>query len=349
MIFGELPSEHIAKRDGIRIGWQDDISTESTFTWYASKKELRLTRLGRGFPYLRPDFTGSLFVFNQMNDDMSEFEAYILESDREIESYLTAFGLGPQDAGRMFRSSAGIEPEVAEESAIFDYVSTLGDGINLEFPLSDVISKKARDIQRAVYNHNELLRRDPDFKLVDFVRVEYSIFRAIEARAYGPTISRGFEDVESFVNLANTVLNRRKSRAGKSLEHHLEAIFDANKLTYEPQAKTEGNKKPDFIFPSGREYHDPSYPIERIIVLAAKTTCKDRWRQILNEADRNRGRTHFLVTLQQGNTPAQLKEMQEENVQLIVPKAYIKAYPPEFRGDIWSLKQFLDHARSVLD
>ena len=83
MIFGELPSEHVAKRENIRITWQDDVKTDSTFTWYESKGELRLTRLGRGFPYLKPEETGALFVFSRLSDD--EYSAYILVSDEEIE------------------------------------------------------------------------------------------------------------------------------------------------------------------------------------------------------------------------------------------------------------------------
>ena len=54
-------SGHIFKREAV-ITWQDDLRTHSCFTWYSSKNELRITRLGRNFPYLRPDMTGSLFV-----------------------------------------------------------------------------------------------------------------------------------------------------------------------------------------------------------------------------------------------------------------------------------------------
>lgn len=65
------------------------------------------------------------------------------------------------------------------------------------------------------------------------------------------------------------------------------------------------------------------YPVEQLISLAAKTTCKDRWRQIINEADRLRDRTKFLCTLQQGISTAQLDEMQEERVILVVPRPFI--------------------------
>ncbi|MCU2864148.1 type II restriction endonuclease, partial [Enterobacter hormaechei subsp. xiangfangensis] len=91
---------------------------------------------------------------------------------------------------------------------------------------------------------------------------------------------------DEFIALANSVSNRRKSRAGKSLELHLEHLFIEHGLRhFATQAITEGNKKPDFLFPSAGAYHDTEFPVENLRMLAVKTTCKDRWRQLLNEAD----------------------------------------------------------------
>uniref|UniRef100_UPI00202FE96B type II restriction endonuclease n=2 Tax=Enterobacterales TaxID=91347 RepID=UPI00202FE96B len=80
---------------------------------------------------------------------------------------------------------------------------------------------------------------------------------------------------------------------------HLEKIFVSNGLLkFTTQSVTEGKKKPDFLFPSGVEYHNPAYPAEKLRMLAVKTTCKDRWRQALSEADRI-DKIH-LFTLQEG-------------------------------------------------
>ncbi len=130
--------------------------------------------------------------------------------------------------------------------------------------------------------------------------MEYMLFRSIEQERYGVLISNRFSSVDDFILVANRVLNRRKSRAGKSLEHHLAAIFEGNSICYQEQAITEGNKKTDFLFPSQDAYHDSAFPAKKLISLADKTTCKDRWRQIINEADRLRGNNKFLCTLQQG-------------------------------------------------
>ena len=153
--------------------------------------------------------------------------------------------------------------------------------------------------------------------------------------------------LSEFIMLANKVLNRRKSRAGKSLEHHLAAIFDGNKIRYTPQAVTEGNKRPDFIFPSEADYHDVSFSIEKICSLAAKTTCKDRWRQILNEGDRFKGRYKYLCTMQQGISSAQMDEMQAEKVILVVPKTYISTYPKDRQERIWTIGKFVDFVKEM--
>ena len=94
-------------------------------------------------------------------------------------------------------------------------------------------------------------------------------------------------------------------------------------------------------------YHNMSFPADQLISLAAKTTCKDRWRQILNEADRLRGQAKYLCTLQQGISAAQMDEMQEEQVILVVPKPYIATYPRDRQDRIWTTEKFIKYVREV--
>lgn len=75
----------------------------------------------------------------------------------------------------------------------------------------------------------------------------------------------------------------------------MEAIFVANEIIYDAQPVTEGKKKPDFLFPSAVAYRDLTYPVSKLVTLAAKTTCKDRWRQILNEANRLKDESKFYA------------------------------------------------------
>ena len=209
------------------------------------------------------------------------------------------------------------------------------------------MSIEAQRIQNLIYDHIEKVQLNPDDKLLDWTEVEYRLFRALEHERYGTIIKNGFSDVDKFIEMANQVLNRRKSRAGKSLEHHLSSLFTGNNITFTPQAITEGNKKPDFIFPSIELYHDNSYPVSKLASLAAKTTCKDRWRQVLNEADRLRSENKFLCTLQQAISSAQLEEMKNEKVILVIPERYIKTYPEKYQNDIWTLKKFIGYIQEI--
>lgn len=81
------------------------------------------------------------------------------------------------------------------------------------------------------------------------------------------------------------------------------------------------------------------FPAESLTFLGAKTTCKDRWRQVLNEA--NRISEKYLFTLQQGVSPNQLEEMHNENLTLVVPTEYHRYYPQTNWTSVISLKEFI--------
>lgn len=335
----EMKENHILKRYG-KIKWQNDYITDCTFTWYESKNELRITGFGRGKSPLRPEYTGALFILIKVSEN--DYQGYILNTDDSIEYFLDTFGLTPAETNRPIEIS-NLSPEIREKQAIDAFISEL----QVSFPSSFEMSTAARKIQSYVSMNRDLVLTDPDTILLLWTEEEYRLFRALEHARYGETIASGFKSVDDFIVLANQVLNRRKSRAGKSLEHHLAAIFDENKIRYTPQAITEGNKRPDFLFPSEEAYHDTSFSIEKLCTLAAKTTCKDRWRQILNEADRLRDENKFLCTMQQGISGMQMDEMQAEKVILVVPKPYIMAYPKDRRDRIWTISKFVNYVKEM--
>ena len=176
--------------------------------------------------------------------------------------------------------------------------------------------------------------------MLKWIDTEYTLFRNFEEKIYAPIYSAPFSSCQELVKFSNIILNRRKSRAGKSLEHHLATIFTVAKLEYEEQAITEDNKKPDFLFPSGKAYHNLLFPADQLVFLGAKTTCKDRWRQVLNEADRIE--TKYLFTLQQGISKNQLREMKHEHLKLVVPASYLNSFDKEFQTEIETLSSFIN-------
>lgn len=335
----EMRENHILKKYG-RIRWQDEYETDCTFTWYESKNELRITGFGRGKSPLSAELTGALFIMVKESEE--DYCGFLLNSDDDIEQFLDAFGLTPAETNRPIELKREV-PDLLEKDAIESFVEML----KVDFPASAEMSRAARLIQNKVYQNISLAIKDPDDILLRWTKQEYTLFRAIEHARYGNIVAEGFASVDDFVDMANQVLNRRKSRAGKSLEHHLAAIFDENRIRYTAQAVTEGRKKPDFLFPSEEAYHDMTFAIEKLCTLAAKTTCKDRWRQILNEADRLRDENKYLCTMQQGISAAQMDEMKAEKVVLVVPKAYHSSYPAERRGQIWTIDRFVKYVKEM--
>lgn len=338
ILFDDAGKKGENKEKFVKIQWQNDFSTDSRFIYYGkgTRNEYRITRFDRGFPYLKTEHTGDLFVLVKRSKE--DYSGYVLETEDEINEFLAAFGMSPADTGSIIQKS-DITSETKTDLAMMQFIETLTS----DFPTSVEMSATARKIYNAIYDHEENIILNPDKELISWVGMEYSLFRKIEYVRYGDQISRGFSSVDQFIEVANAVLNRRKSRAGKSLEHHLAAVFDGNSMRYEPQPITEGNKRPDFLFPGSKEYHNSVFPSDQLIFLGAKTTCKDRWRQVINEADRIR--VKHLFTLQQGISTQQLDEMEAAQVILVVPEPYIGTYPKEKRDSIWTLRKFIEYAK----
>ena len=326
----------------VKIIWQNDFVTDTRFIYYGtgSRNEYRITNFGKNFPFLNPSYTGALFILIQI--DQENYNAFVLNDEESIDDFLNAYGITPAETNRLLQNELidlGTKEKINIDLFVKEHTS--------DFPSSEEMSYAARMIYYNTYLENSRLHDNPDKLLLEWTDEEYKLFRAMEHAQYGDSIIKGFSSVEDFVTLANKVLNRRKSRAGKSLEHHLAALFDEHDIRYSAQAVTEGNKRPDFIFPSQEAYANPAFPVSKLTSLAAKTTCKDRWRQILNEANRLRDQNKYLCTLQQGISTAQMDEMQEERVILVVPQAYIRTYPVSCQNRIWTIKKFLTYVKEL--
>jgi hypothetical protein len=79
-------------------------------------------------------------------------------------------------------------------------------------------------------------------------------------------------------------------------------------------------------------------------MLGVKTTCKDRWRQVINEADRIPHK--YLLTLQEGVSPTQFAEMSAEGVSLVVPTSLHGSYHHSIRPRLLSLESFITATRA---
>jgi hypothetical protein len=200
----------------------------------------------------------------------------------------------------------------------------------------------ARNIVAKSVELRQLRRRDADARLLRRRDCEYEVFRALESSWVLPRIRAGFESVDDFVAYGHSVSNRRKSRAGWSLELQTREILLEEKISFSHGATIEGNKKPDFLFPSVEAYRGGHGPLA---MLAAKTTCKNRWRQMLNEADRIPSK--HLLTVQEGLSENQFREMEGAGVRLVVPSPLQDRYPKSIRPHLITLERFLAEWRTV--
>jgi hypothetical protein len=180
---------------------------------------------------------------------------------------------------------------------------------------------------------------DPDGALEAWMAYEEDLFRAMEKTIVKEQLIKGFAEVDEFIKYSLSVQNRRKSRVGHALENHLAAVFDANSIRYARGARTENNSRPDFIFPGSVEYHDPAVGSPPLRMLGAKTTCKDRWRQVLTEAQKIPNK--HLFTLETALTANQLQEMNASSLTIVSTPDVLLTYPSASSGWTMTLSQFI--------
>ena len=240
-------------------------------------------------------------------------------------------------AARMILYSIGVEIQDDE-----DYTDILVERFGNTFPTTKEFSAFARSTVEGDPINN------PDDTLIQWFDREEKMFKCMEEHLIEERLKKGFikdgdVDVDSFIQYSLSVNNRRKSRAGLSLENHLEEIFCANGIRYSHTPVTENRSKPDFIFPSIDLYRDETFPATQLTMLGAKTTAKDRWRQVLEEADRIE-RKH-LITLEGAISENQTNEMISRNLQLVVPKEIQLTYTEKQQQWLYSVEDFMNEVK----
>jgi hypothetical protein len=74
-------------------------------------------------------------------------------------------------------------------------------------------------------------------------------------------------------------------------------------------------------------------------MLGAKSTCKDRWRQVLSEAERIQQK--HLLTLEPGISENQTDEMKTKRLQLVVPSSIHETYREKQRQWLMNVGEFI--------
>ena len=105
ILFDEPGIKGQNKEKWVKVKWQDDFETETRFIYYGqgTRNEYRITNFGRGVPFLRPEFTGALFIITKMDEE--NYKGYVLNTEDEINEFLSAFGLTPPETNRLIELS----------------------------------------------------------------------------------------------------------------------------------------------------------------------------------------------------------------------------------------------------
>lgn len=240
-------------------------------------------------------------------------------------------------AARYIFDALGIPFEDPEGDDLDGMIEHFGD----TFPSTDEFSRHARTTLRSDIRPED----DADLVLIAWLGREEALFRRLERRVVANRIQEGFlegstPNVDEAIQFFLSVSNRRKSRMGHSLENHVAEVLTAHGIQYARGAITERNYKPDFLFPSVEAYRTADAEDPRLNMLGVKSTCKDRWRQVLAEAAKITDK--HLLTLEAGITEAQTSQMRCERLQLVVPKGIQSSYTDVQRAWLWSLTDFIE-------
>lgn len=245
-------------------------------------------------------------------------------------------------ASRFILENIGIAVETSEDTYLDEMLSRFSG----RFPTTRAFSDYARSTLKDLSPQDQ-----PDLVLMTWMEREEILFRTLERYLIADRLSQGFAggessagvDVDGFLSFSLSVQNRRKSRVGLALENHLEVLFSENGLRYTRTAVTENKAKPDFLFPGVDEYHNQSFDSLKLTMLGVKSTCKDRWRQVLAEADRIKDK--HLLTLETAISTHQTDEMAAKRLQLVLPHSLHKTYTPAQQKWLMSAGNFMELVR----
>lgn len=235
-------------------------------------------------------------------------------------------------ASRTILEQIGIETVEPEETRLDEMLRKFGGN----FPPTRTFSEYARGTVSDVSSLD-----DPDAALMVWMEREEILFRTHENYIVADRLSKGFQksDVDEFISYSLSVQNRRKSRVGHALENHLEAVFLQHGVSFDRGKITENRARPDFLFPGIEKYRDRNFDQSRLTMLGVKSTCKDRWRQVLSEADRIMEKN--LLTLEAAISENQTNEMRAKLVKLVVPKNLHETFSSSQRSWLMDLREFI--------
>lgn len=193
------------------------------------------------------------------------------------------------------------------------------DPFVLETP-GDAIREISRVIEWELFR--DFQRRE---RAVELVRALFGDQpRDLDMRAVIRLLVDGVGEIDRIMLSAS---QQRKSRAGYSFEHQIEAMLEAGNIPFGKQVVIEARKRPDFVLPSLRHLQKVLEGPGRGLILSAKTTLRERWKQVEREM---RGSDLFLATVDETVAANAIEDMASMNITLVVPESLKRSKSTEY-------------------
>jgi hypothetical protein len=183
------------------------------------------------------------------------------------------------------------------------------DPFNLANP-GDALFQISRVIEWEMFQ--DFQRRERAVKLVRLVLGEAPT--AMDAKGF---IRRLVDAASEIDDLMMSVSQQRKSRAGYSFEHHIGAMLSAGAIPFEKQVVIEAKKRPDFVLPSLVHLNGVREGPGRGLILSAKTTLRERWKQVQREKG---DKDLYLATVDDNVASNAIEDMASMGIYLVVPE-----------------------------
>jgi hypothetical protein len=349
----------------IIIDWlAEGASTTSRLVHYSEKgAEGQLTRVPKEpFAELSP---ASLFLLGETGgkDNIRTYWATVLDSEsREAALIETLFDLDASFHHHFFQPRKQLAlPLDHSEQLIHELTAALAKGALDQFiataaqlPASQHLAAlaQAEYLDRSgLQTLNPFVIASPGDAVMEISRdIEYSLYKQAEMRHRAADVLRILLcagkslpeiAVRAYPQLGATFLSasqHRKSRAGRSFEHHIERLLRDGGLRYTAQAVT-GGRRPDFVMPDIARLKKGSP--QKALVLSAKTTIRERWKQVtLEQFDGGL----FLATVDDRVSAESIADMARLGICLVVPESLKRSVETDYAGDnnVISFRQFFD-------
>lgn len=339
------------------IDWPEvGLGKEARLVHYTSKgPETHLTRLPK--PAFRDLAPASLVVLGR--DRGGAFRALTLDSEgADCEILSDMLDLPPEFVSGLFTLKE--VKHVREEKAltfIEEVVKAYFDGtiaaLSIKYGSMPATSELAATA-RARYMADAGLKSMDPFSIAkpgDAIRaisrgVEYEIFKDLQMRGRAVELVRlvlGDDPkaltperalrsiIVEFPKIDAMLLSaaqQRKSRAGYSFEHHIEAMMIDGGIPFEKQVVIEAKKRPDFILPSRALYDDAGRAAKEALVLSAKTTLRERWKQVGQEM---KNCDLYLATVDENIAGNAIEDMASQGIVLVVPEGLKNSDTTEYK------------------